>query len=93
MCRSVRCYNPHIRFIINNFAESIANLVWLVEGEEKWEAPGYPQGFLPLNRGGTEKNRTVIRMVLKAKANDRRKLPLVAMNFAGLNLTSSGRWH
>ncbi|GFT75801.1 uncharacterized protein TNCV_851101 [Trichonephila clavipes] len=48
-------------------------LVWLVEGEEKWEAPGHILGFLPLNWGGTEKNRTVTYMVLKAKANDRRK--------------------
>ncbi|GFY25646.1 uncharacterized protein TNCV_2487661 [Trichonephila clavipes] len=38
----------------------VANpLVWLVEGEEKWEAPGYPQGSLPLNWGGTEQNRTI----------------------------------
>ncbi|GFV33418.1 uncharacterized protein TNCV_4164551 [Trichonephila clavipes] len=47
--------------------------VWLVEGEERWVAPGHPQGFLPLNWGGTEKNRTVTCMLLKAKANDRRK--------------------
>ncbi|GFW95801.1 hypothetical protein TNCV_5023361 [Trichonephila clavipes] len=31
------------------------------------------QGFLPLNWGGTEQNRTVTCIVLKAKANDRRK--------------------
>ncbi|GFT55744.1 uncharacterized protein TNCV_4736501 [Trichonephila clavipes] len=41
-------------------------LVWLVEGEER-------RGFLPLNWGGIEQNRTVTCMVLKAKANDRRK--------------------
>ncbi|GFV71087.1 hypothetical protein TNCV_1662441 [Trichonephila clavipes] len=35
--------------------------------------PGQPQGLLPLNWGGTEQNRTVTCMVLKAKANDRRK--------------------
>ncbi|GFX37765.1 hypothetical protein TNCV_3116151 [Trichonephila clavipes] len=29
-------------------------LVSLVEGEERWEAPSYPQGFPPLNWGGTE---------------------------------------
>ncbi|GFX92948.1 hypothetical protein TNCV_914971 [Trichonephila clavipes] len=34
-------------------------LVWLVEGEERWEAPGYPQGFLLLNWAETEQNRTV----------------------------------
>ncbi|GFW10975.1 uncharacterized protein TNCV_4459501 [Trichonephila clavipes] len=49
-------------------------LVRLVEGEERWEAPGHPQGFLPLNRGGTEQNRSVSCMVLKAKVNNRRKI-------------------
>ncbi|GFU27152.1 uncharacterized protein TNCV_775711 [Trichonephila clavipes] len=49
-------------------------LVWLVEGEERCEAPDHPQGFLPLNCGGTEQKRTVTCMVLKAKANDRRKI-------------------
>ncbi|GFS96469.1 hypothetical protein TNCV_17861 [Trichonephila clavipes] len=47
-------------------------LVSLVEEEEMWETPGHPQGFLPLNFGGTEQNRTV---TYKAKANDRRKNP------------------
>ncbi|GFX85388.1 hypothetical protein TNCV_3715621 [Trichonephila clavipes] len=32
-----------------------------------------PQSVLPQNWGGTEQNRTVTSMVLKAKANDRRK--------------------
>ncbi|GFW21144.1 uncharacterized protein TNCV_2703821 [Trichonephila clavipes] len=41
--------------------------------EERWEAPDQPQGFLPLNWVGTEQKRTVTCMVLKAKANDRRK--------------------
>ncbi|GFV00159.1 uncharacterized protein TNCV_4058301 [Trichonephila clavipes] len=49
-------------------------LVWLVEGKERWEAPGHPQGFLPLNWGGTEQNRTVTCIVLKAKAKNRRKI-------------------
>ncbi|GFW82564.1 hypothetical protein TNCV_1794571 [Trichonephila clavipes] len=35
--------------------------------------PCTPQGFLPLNWGRTEKNRTFTYMVLKAKANDKRK--------------------
>ncbi|GFX19850.1 uncharacterized protein TNCV_1434111 [Trichonephila clavipes] len=50
--------------------------MWLVEGEEKWEASDYPQSVLPLNWGGTELNRTVTCMVLKATANDRRHLAL-----------------
>ncbi|GFX31299.1 hypothetical protein TNCV_2061181 [Trichonephila clavipes] len=45
----------------------------LVEGEARWEAPDHPQSVLPQNWGGTEQNRTVSCMVLKAKANDRRK--------------------
>ncbi|GFX17823.1 cullin-4A [Trichonephila clavipes] len=44
-----------------------------VKGEERWEVPGHPQGFLPLNWGGTKPNRIVTCMVLKAKANDRCK--------------------
>ncbi|GFX99961.1 uncharacterized protein TNCV_259981 [Trichonephila clavipes] len=56
-----------------NSRRAASHLVWLVEGEERWEAPGHSQGFLPLNCGGTEQNRTVTSMVLKAKANDRRK--------------------
>ncbi|GFX35663.1 uncharacterized protein LOC101238613 [Trichonephila clavipes] len=48
-------------------------LVCLMEGEERWDASSYPQGFLPLNSGGTEQNCTVTSMVLKAKANEMRK--------------------
>ncbi|GFV14099.1 uncharacterized protein TNCV_525751 [Trichonephila clavipes] len=48
-------------------------LVRLVKGEERWEVSDHPQGVLPQNWGGTEKNRTVTCMVLKAKANDRCK--------------------
>ncbi|GFV77207.1 uncharacterized protein TNCV_444371 [Trichonephila clavipes] len=51
-------------------------LVWLVEGEERWESSDHPQSVLPLNWGGTEPNRTVTYMVLKATANDRHHLAL-----------------
>ncbi|GFT02536.1 uncharacterized protein TNCV_1487521 [Trichonephila clavipes] len=56
-----------------NNRQAASPLVWLVEGEERMEVPVHPQGFLPLNWGGTEQNRTVTCMVLKAKTNDRRK--------------------
>ncbi|GFU46624.1 uncharacterized protein TNCV_1546411 [Trichonephila clavipes] len=56
-----------------NSRRAASRLVWLVEGEERREAPGHPQGFLPLNWGGTEQNRTVTCMVLKAKVYDMRK--------------------
>ncbi|GFW49628.1 uncharacterized protein TNCV_2844091 [Trichonephila clavipes] len=59
-------------------------LVRLVEGEERCEASYHPQSVLPLNWGGTELNRTVTSMVLKATANDRS--PFAMMNFAGLDL-------
>ncbi|GFW12035.1 hypothetical protein TNCV_4531001 [Trichonephila clavipes] len=45
----------------------------LVEGEDKWETPDHLQSVLPQNWGGTEPNRSVACMVLKAKTNDRRK--------------------
>ncbi|GFU30729.1 uncharacterized protein TNCV_1444481 [Trichonephila clavipes] len=48
-----------------------SRLVWLVEREERWEASDHPQGYLPLNWGGTKQKRTVTCMV--PKANDRRK--------------------
>ncbi|GFY36590.1 hypothetical protein TNCV_27951 [Trichonephila clavipes] len=47
-------------------------LPWLVE-EDSWKAPDHPQGVLPQNWGKIEQIRTVTCMVLKAKANDRRK--------------------
>ncbi|GFT08594.1 uncharacterized protein TNCV_661701 [Trichonephila clavipes] len=56
-----------------NSRRAASPLVWLVEGEERWEAPDDPQGFLPLNWGGTEQNRLVTCVVLKAKDNDRLK--------------------
>ncbi|GFV54413.1 hypothetical protein TNCV_57641 [Trichonephila clavipes] len=48
-------------------------ILLLVEGEERWEAPNHPLGVLPPNWGGSEQNRTVTCTVLKAKANDWRK--------------------
>ncbi|GFS52477.1 uncharacterized protein TNCV_4851491 [Trichonephila clavipes] len=56
-----------------NRRRAASPLVWWVEGEQRWKAPGHALGFLPLNWGGTEQNCTVTCMVLKAKANDRHK--------------------
>ncbi|GFT93608.1 uncharacterized protein TNCV_677441 [Trichonephila clavipes] len=58
-------------------------LVRLVEGEERWEASDHPQGVLLLNWGGTEPNRTVTCMVLKATANDKRHFALTYDEFRG----------
>ncbi|GFX99089.1 uncharacterized protein TNCV_2492711 [Trichonephila clavipes] len=58
--------------------------VRLVEGEERWEASDHPQSVLPQNWGGTEQNRTITFMVLKAMANGRRKnLALSCDEFRG----------
>ncbi|GFX36982.1 hypothetical protein TNCV_1174841 [Trichonephila clavipes] len=38
---------------ILNSHQAASPLVRSVEGEEWWESFGYPQGFLPLNWGGT----------------------------------------
>ncbi|GFT34451.1 hypothetical protein TNCV_4124441 [Trichonephila clavipes] len=56
-----------------NSSETASPLLWLVVGEERWEAPGHPQGFFHLNWGGTEKNCIVTCVVPKAKANHKRK--------------------
>ncbi|GFW60280.1 uncharacterized protein TNCV_1843611 [Trichonephila clavipes] len=58
-------------------------LVRLVEGEERGEAPDYPQDALPQNWGETELNRSVTCMVLKAMANDSRPLALCHDEFHG----------
>ncbi|GFY26812.1 uncharacterized protein TNCV_4375581 [Trichonephila clavipes] len=49
-----------------NSRRAASPLVWLVEDEERWEAPGHLQCFLSLNWGGTEENRTVTCVQLKA---------------------------
>ncbi|GFU57107.1 uncharacterized protein TNCV_1779701 [Trichonephila clavipes] len=58
-------------------------LMRLVDGEERWEASDHPQSVVPLNWGGTEPNRTVSCMVLKATDNDRRHLSLCHDEFRG----------
>ncbi|GFW31914.1 uncharacterized protein TNCV_5040831 [Trichonephila clavipes] len=47
-------------------------LVWLVELEESWDAPDNLQGVLPQKLGESKPNHTVICMVLKTAASDRR---------------------
>ncbi|GFV72900.1 hypothetical protein TNCV_1974471 [Trichonephila clavipes] len=42
--------------------------------------PDHPQEVLPQNWGGTEQNRAVTCMVLKAKANDKRKNLVLSRN-------------
>ncbi|GFU87160.1 uncharacterized protein TNCV_2715081 [Trichonephila clavipes] len=57
-----------------NSRKAASFFVRLVDGEERWEVPDAPQDVLSQNWRATEQNRTVICMVLKAKANDRRKI-------------------
>ncbi|GFV45229.1 uncharacterized protein TNCV_4240621 [Trichonephila clavipes] len=66
-----KCIGPLRHGDTLNSCRAASPLVWL--GEKRWENPGHPRSFLSLNWGGTEQNRTVTCMVLKAKANDRRK--------------------
>ncbi|GFW63957.1 uncharacterized protein TNCV_706631 [Trichonephila clavipes] len=66
-----------------NSRRAASPLVWLVEGEERWEVSNHPQNVLPLNWGGIEPNPTVTCMVLKATSNDRRHLALGHDEFRG----------
>ncbi|GFV32022.1 uncharacterized protein TNCV_1195541 [Trichonephila clavipes] len=66
-----------------NSRRAASPLVRLVEEEERWEASEHPQSVFPLNWGGTEPNRTVTYMVLKATANLRRHLALCHDEFCG----------
>ncbi|GFW29442.1 uncharacterized protein TNCV_743841 [Trichonephila clavipes] len=65
---SRRAASPHVR---------------LVDGQERWEIPDYPQDVIPLNWGETELNRSIAFMVLKATANDRRHFALCHDEFRG----------
>ncbi|GFW76577.1 uncharacterized protein TNCV_2681941 [Trichonephila clavipes] len=56
-----------------NSSRAANPLVRFVDGKERWEVSDHIQSVLPQNLGGTEQNRTVTCMVLKAMANDRRK--------------------
>ncbi|GFX24240.1 uncharacterized protein TNCV_1366201 [Trichonephila clavipes] len=66
-----------------NSHRTASPLVRLVEGEEMWEASDHSQSVLSLYWGGTEPNRNVTCMVLKATANDRRPLALCHDEFRG----------
>ncbi|GFV77006.1 transposable element Tcb1 transposase [Trichonephila clavipes] len=66
-----------------NSRRTASPFVRLVEGEERWEAPGLPQGVLLQNWGESELNHSVTCMVLKATANDRRHLALCHDEFRG----------
>ncbi|GFU61421.1 uncharacterized protein TNCV_845571 [Trichonephila clavipes] len=69
-----KCIVPLQHGVTLNSHRAASPLVWLVKGEERWEAPDHPHCFLPLNLGGTEQKRTVTCTVLNANANDRRKI-------------------
>ncbi|GFX01948.1 uncharacterized protein TNCV_371371 [Trichonephila clavipes] len=66
-----------------NSRRAASPLVRLVKLEERWEAPGHPQGVLPQSWGETELNRSVTCMVVKATANERRYLALCHAEFPG----------
>ncbi|GFU39751.1 trypsin-1 [Trichonephila clavipes] len=66
-----------------NSRRAASPLMRFVEEKERWEAPVHPQGVLPQIWGGSELNRSVTCMVLKATANDRRHLALYHDEFRG----------
>ncbi|GFW42297.1 uncharacterized protein TNCV_1207501 [Trichonephila clavipes] len=68
-----KCIVPSRHWVTLNSRRARSHLVRLVEGEKRWKVSNHPQSVLPLNWGGTESNRTVARMVLKATANDMRQ--------------------
>ncbi|GFV80663.1 piggyBac transposable element-derived protein 4 [Trichonephila clavipes] len=78
-----KCIVPSRRGGSLNSCRAASPLVRLVEGEERWKAPGPPQGVLSQNWGETELNRSVTCMVLKVTANDRRHLALCHDEFRG----------
>ncbi|GFV85018.1 uncharacterized protein TNCV_3319571 [Trichonephila clavipes] len=70
----LQMYNAFVAGGTLKSCETACPLVRLVEGGERWKAPDYSQGVLPLNWGVNEQNRTVTCRVLKTKANDRHKI-------------------
>ncbi|GFW85565.1 lebercilin domain-containing protein [Trichonephila clavipes] len=67
-----------------NSRRAASPLLRLGVGEERLETPNHAQCVLPQNWDGTEQNRTVTCMVLKAKINGRRKnLALCHNEFPG----------
>ncbi|GFV16099.1 uncharacterized protein TNCV_3378631 [Trichonephila clavipes] len=56
-----------------NSCQDTSPLMKLVAGEVGWGPLTTPSNIFPPNRVGTEQNRTVTCMMLKTKANDKRK--------------------
>ncbi|GFV79272.1 uncharacterized protein TNCV_71401 [Trichonephila clavipes] len=81
-----KCTVPLRHGGILNTRRDASSLVWLVEVEERWEALGHPNGFLPLNWDGTEQNRTFTCIMLKPKDNETgvKILALIRDEFRGL---------
>ncbi|GFW05962.1 uncharacterized protein TNCV_4477561 [Trichonephila clavipes] len=69
-----------------NSRRAASPLVWLVEGEERWEASDHPQRVLPLNWVRTEPNRTAPAWCSKPRLTTSVTKPFAMMNFVGLDL-------
>ncbi|GFW64142.1 uncharacterized protein TNCV_708471 [Trichonephila clavipes] len=67
-----KCIVPSQHCGTLNTRRATSPLVKLVAKKERWRLLSLPQGVFPQNWGETEPNRTVICVVLKATANDRR---------------------
>ncbi|GFX78732.1 uncharacterized protein TNCV_3695681 [Trichonephila clavipes] len=88
-----KCLVPSRQGDALNSRRAASRLVKLVE-EERWVAPEHPQRHSQ-NWGGNEQIRTVTCMMLKAKANDKRKnVTLSCDESRGLDLMLLLiRWH
>ncbi|GFX06371.1 uncharacterized protein TNCV_2938991 [Trichonephila clavipes] len=76
-----KCIVPSRHGVSLNSLRAAGPLVRLVEGKERWEAPGHPQGVLHNIGGEIEPNHSVTCMMLKATTKDRRHLALCHEEF------------
>ncbi|GFV46734.1 uncharacterized protein TNCV_1881931 [Trichonephila clavipes] len=76
----LQMYSTFVAWGTLNSRQATSPLVRLMEGEERWEYSDHPRVLSLKIWGGTDQNRTVTLMVLKAKANDRRKILALSRN-------------
>ncbi|GFV49879.1 uncharacterized protein TNCV_1391611 [Trichonephila clavipes] len=69
-----------------NSRRAASPLVWLVEGEEEWEASDHPQSILPLNWGGPSQIILSPVWCSKLRITTGVTLPFAMMNFGGIDL-------
>ncbi|GFU85025.1 leucine-rich repeat-containing protein let-4 [Trichonephila clavipes] len=78
-----KCIVPSRHEDTLNSRRAASPIVRSAEREERWEASDHPRSGLPLYWSGTDPNRTITFMVLKATVNDWRHLALCHDEFRG----------